>query len=134
VPVLLAGCDGSNATGKKLTAVSGQVTYGGKPLPNAVVAFMNASDPNATPGTGVTNSSGKYSLKLSADEVGVPPAKYKVGVTAWEKQPSMSGPEGKADPGTPAIPQTYFDPNMSGLTATVENRSSQTINFDLKKP
>jgi hypothetical protein len=28
----------------------------------------------------------------------------------------------------------YFDPNMSLLTATVENRASQTINLDLKKP
>ena len=134
LPLCLAGCGGNKGSGKKLTAVSGQITYGGKPLPNALVAFMNETDPNASPGTGITNSSGNYSLKLSADEVGVPPGKYKVGVTAWEKQPSMAGPEGKADPGTPAIPQMYFDPNMSGLTATVESKASQKINLDLKKP
>ncbi|HVW02376.1 MAG TPA: carboxypeptidase-like regulatory domain-containing protein [Planctomycetaceae bacterium] len=133
LPLSLAGCGGGNSSGKKLTAVSGQITYGGKPLPNALVAFMNETDATATPGTGMTNSSGNYSLKLSADEVGVPAGKYKIGVTAWEKQPSM-GTDGKADSGTPAIPQMYFDPNMSGLTATVENKSSQTINLDLKKP
>jgi hypothetical protein len=132
-PLGLAGCGGAKGSGKKLVAVSGQITYGGKPLPNALVAFMNETDPNATPGTGITNSSGNYTLKLSADEVGVPAGKYKVGVTAWEKQPSMSA-DGTADPGTPAIPKMYFDPNMSLLTATVENRASQTINLDLKKP
>ena len=130
LPLSLTGC--SKGSGKKLTAVSGRITYEGEPLSDAIVAFMNEADANASPGTAITDSDGEYSLKLSADEVGVPAGKYKVGITAWDVQPTMSA-DGKPEPGVSAIPKTYFDPNTSNLTATVEDKASQTIDFDLKK-
>jgi len=52
--------------------------------------------------------------------------KYKVAVTAWEKEPEM-GTEG-----VPAIPKKYLSPNESGLTADVTAQSPQ-VDFDLKE-
>jgi hypothetical protein len=130
--VSLAGCGGPQSD-KELVQVSGTVTYAGEPLPDAIVAFDSAEHADASPSTGVTDDEGHYSLKLSADEVGVPPGRYKVAITAWDAPLEMPKPGAPVVPPRPLIPEKYFDPETSGLTATVESGAPQTIDFDLEK-
>src|SRR6185437_9983139 len=86
--VSLAGCGGPQSD-KELVRVSGTVTYAGEPLADAIVAFDSAEHEDASPGTGVTDDEGNYSLKRSANEVGVPHGRYRVTITAWDSPLEM---------------------------------------------
>lgn len=63
--VAVVGCGGKF----KLAPVSGTVTLDGKPLSDATVSFTPAAAGADSPASsGKTDSAGKYSLKLVADE------------------------------------------------------------------
>jgi hypothetical protein len=69
---------------------------------------------------------GAFKLSTFQKDDGAPPGKYLVAVTAWEKEPDMKSPKG-----VPAIPEKFFDPQKSGLTADVGTQKTE-LTFDLK--
>src|SRR5687768_13661966 len=126
-----AGCGNS---GLRTTPVSGTVTYNGKPVARANVSFA-PEDPSGRVATGVTDTSGRYTLgTLTADD-GATVGKYKVTVIARgpdrpAKPGEGSGMPGETVPGEPTIPAKYFSPDTSGLVREVK-RGSNTIDLPL---
>lgn len=122
--LLISGC-GSN---HDLAKVVGTITYDGEPLPGATVAFHPTSGQRV--GMGKTNSDGRYVLSTYGIDDGAIFGDHRVTVVKRE-----AGSGGMPRPGTkppkPLIAQRYFDVATSGLTATVENRRKNVIDFDL---
>ena len=70
--VLISGCGG----GPKLHKVSGTLTHDGKPLPNMNVIFAPVADVKGS--SGMTDADGKFTLKYSMDQEGVPAGEHVV--------------------------------------------------------
>src|SRR5262245_5293973 len=128
----ILGCGG----GSKTSAVSGRVTYKGKPLPNANVSFTPTEGAGRA-ATGLTDNDGRYTLGAFSANDGAPPGKYRIHVSAYgPPRPPKPGETGSGMPGEmmtgdPIIPKKYFQPDTSGLTHDV-TRGSNTVNLDLK--
>jgi hypothetical protein len=124
--MLLAGC---GSGGPRPAAVSGTVTYKGKPVVNASVSFSPAEG-NGRAATGLTDDSGNFKLGTFAATDGALPGKYQVGVIARgpERAPkpgeANTGMPGEMMPGDPLIPTKYFAPDTSGLTFEVKRGSN----------
>jgi len=120
----LIGCGG----GSKLATVkvSGTVTLDGAPLADALVTFTPKTAGVGNPGYGKTDASGRYQLSTSSGAVdaGTTPGDYLVSVIKAEVNESGSAKS--------LIPVRYSNAGKSGLTATVENKRSNEINFELK--
>ena len=121
---LVIGCGGPSGPAAKLVPVTGKVTYKGQPLAKGTVSLMPVKPGNTATGEIV---GGAFKLSTYQKDDGAPPGQYKVAVTAWEKEPTMDAPKG-----VPAIPQKFFDPAKSGLTAEVSPQKTE-LNFDLKE-
>lgn len=91
--LLLAGCGGSG-----IVAVSGKLTFKGKPVTNAFVNFVPAD--GGRPSMGETDASGKFTLTYDPQTKGVRTGKHKVFVTY-----NAVADAGKAGavPGMPAV-------------------------------
>jgi hypothetical protein len=130
--VLIGGCGG----GARMAAVNGQVTYKGKPVPNANVSFTPVEGVGRA-ATGVTDSNGRYSLGTYLATDGAPVGKYRVHIIAHGPSRPLkpgeigSGMPGEMMPGEPVIPQKYFAPDSSGLTFEVKPGSNRA-DFELK--
>ena len=115
----LAGC----SAGSDATAVSGKITVNGTPLSRGVINFQLAG---RRPLGGGIGSDGSYSVEL-------PPGEYQVRIDA---PPELPPGYKEGDPlpklGPRHVPEKYASFNSSGLTATVTDERSQTINFDLR--
>jgi hypothetical protein len=109
-----------------LTQVTGTVTYEGAPLTNGSISFVSES--GGENAAGMINERGQYTLSTHQPGDGVAPGTYRVCISSFETLPGMTPSSGKR-----AIPDRYFDVRHSRLTATVENRRSQAINFRLTK-
>jgi hypothetical protein len=129
----IAGCGGS---GGGTAAVSGRVTYKGKPVPNANVSFTPAEGATRA-ATGLTDSNGRYTLGTFSASDGALPGKYRISVIARgpDRPPKAgetgSGMPGEMMPGDPIIPKKYFAPDTSGLTQEVK-RGSNRVDLELK--
>lgn len=136
--VMLAGCDGYSRTAhlEKVAAVSGTVTYQGKPLEGYRVVFMPTD--GRRPATGITDAQGKFILGTNAANDGAPPGTHKVAFTWAPPQTGEPGQEAVVD--TPdklpkpkvKIPNKYNDPEKSGITHEVPARGASDIKFDLQ--
>src|SRR5579871_1652202 len=71
---LLAGCGDD---GPKVVKVTGQVTRGGKPVPNLALSFTPAV---GRPSWGVTDADGRYNLKYTNTRDGAEVGTHKVTV------------------------------------------------------
>ena len=125
--------------------VSGQVTYRGRPVPDALVAFhrVDHDAPSPKPGegagtssptpTGRTNAEGQFRLHTYVGDDGAPIGDYKVTVALAAPSEGRNF-MAKVDPKamTLAIPPKYTDPARSGLTATVQAGDNTIPPFDLK--
>lgn len=130
VPILIVsafaiGCGGS---GPRTAPVSGTVAYKGKPVANANVSFA-PDDPSGRVATGITDSSGRFTLGTMTADDGAIVGKYKVGVIArGPERPAKagegSGMPGETVPGEPTIPMKYFSPDTSGLVHEVKSGSN----------
>jgi len=133
VCVWASGC---GMAGGRTAAVSGKVTYKGKPLANADVSF-SPIEPNGRAATGRTDGSGKFTLGTFGVSDGAILGKYRVSVIARgpDRPPKAgevgSGMPGEMMPGDAIIPPKYFAPDTSELTAEVK-RGGNTVNLDLK--
>jgi len=145
--LVLAGCGGSKLATVKVT---GTVTFDGQPLEGASISFTPQTEGQGHPGYAITDSKGEYKLQtmLGAAGAGTTPGVYLVAITCVEKPEVVvptqtytgaSGPGpgesgGTMGPPPPAkslIPEWYGNVNTSGLTATVEKKKNNVIDFDL---
>jgi hypothetical protein len=135
--MLLAAAIGCGGNTPRTAAVSGTVTYKGKPLPNASVSFVPVKG-DGRAASGVTNSAGRFDLGTFAADDGAIPGSYRIGIIARgpDRPPKAgemgSGMPGEMMPGDPLIPQKYFTPETSGLTWEVK-RGSNRVELELKE-
>jgi hypothetical protein len=112
-------------------SVTGKVTLGGQPLPNAVISFTPKAE-KGSPSYGVTDASGNYSLKWGRsggrDIEGAQIGEHIVGISTMVEEDITS------DPPTPASPEKvpFKYRQEGGILTTTVNRGSNTINFDLE--
>lgn len=128
--VALLGC--SSAPNELLHPVSGQVTFGGKPLTTGTVSFR----PDASKGnksehhpTGTIGADGKFTL-FTGGHAGAPPGWYKVVVNAHE--PALD--TGGAHPGLPKsiIPTRYAGNDTPLAREVLENPAAGAYDLTLE--
>jgi hypothetical protein len=127
--LLVVGCGPS---GPNRVKVSGKVTYKGQPVPTGSVTFL--SEHNLIESSPIVN--GDYSIARA------PVGNVKVGIStpsissAVESMQLKQKVEGKSREATGAkavvVPESYRDPEKSGLSYSVSNESSQTHDIPLK--
>ena len=130
--VALVGCGGSG--GLATVKVSGIVTFDGEPLAGASVTFDPKTPGQGHEGFATTDANGRYQLStaLGAADAGTTPGDYLVAIRKTEEDPNAPPPARGFLPRTiSVIPERYAQTGTSGLTATVENKRSNEINFAL---
>ena len=136
VAASLTGCDTFNS----LYPVRGRVLFNGKPMMGGgTISFIPVNEQGGKGAGGEIAEDGTYQLTTSKPGDGCRPGEYRVMIhqsTSREPQPTPDGTKAPEQIWTvsPAerIPLVYSDPVMNTLTATVEAKSSNEIDFDLK--
>jgi hypothetical protein len=136
--IVMAGCSeyGQSAHIEKVVAVSGTVTYQGKPLESYRVVFMPTD--GRRPASGVTDAAGKFVLGTNSADDGAPPGKNKVSFAWVAPQTGVPGQEAiydapdKMPKPKVKIPDNYNDPEKSGITFEVPARGTSEAKFDLQ--
>lgn len=111
--------------------VSGRVTFGGKPVPMAIVCFQPKRRPM---GVGVTDNDGRYRLSSKARFDGAFGGRHVVTVRPWQLavgqeplDPAYTPPpDDRGD-----IPEKYRIPSTSPLSADVVAGRDNTVDFEL---
>ena len=117
----LLGCENN-----EYSALSGKVTFQGKPLTVGTVSFKHKTA--GTTGYGNLQSDGSYSVKTGRN-AGLLRGEYAVYVVATEIIPS----DGNSAPNVKLlIPSHYAEPETSGLNCTVP-AASDTYDIILEK-
>ncbi|MCG6156417.1 carboxypeptidase-like regulatory domain-containing protein [Rubinisphaera margarita] len=109
-----------------MSSVSGTVTLDGQPLEGATVTFIPAEGRSST---GVTDASGNYTLKYSADRDGAVPGQHQVTITTERALSGGEGDQPLVEAREELLPPKYH--SETELTADVSS-GSDTENFDLK--
>jgi hypothetical protein len=137
--LLAPGCGKSDRP--VMGSVEGVVTYAGQPLAGATVSFIPETAGDRAAG-GTTDDSGRYRLTTFDPNDGAIVGKYRVTVTKREEAAAVKVPEGLSGAaaeemqeranavGKPLVPEKYFRPESSGLTAEVKP-GSNTLDFAL---
>ncbi len=144
--VVMASCGTDDGLGKRY-AVSGTVTYNGKPLEKGTISFVSEDLKDNIGATGpITN--GSYTLSTGGNDDGARAGKYKVTITSKDdivakatadfqkesgRENSKFPPQysAKAEAATKSlIPAGYGDTRTTPLTAEVKAQSN-TIPFEL---
>ena len=127
--VATIGCGGASDA-PETVAVTGVVTYQGKPMPKLAVGFIPEAGMLAN---GTTDDDGRFDMTTSAAGDGAIPGSYKVSINfVPETPPEMPGFPGSENAPTSPIPTKYADVTTSGLTATVDSDSSKNdFKFEL---
>ena len=126
VCVIMIGCKGSDAPA--VAPVSGRVMYKDKPVVGAHVNFSPENGGRIA--SGITDSSGQYTLSTYATNDGAILGKHRISVIAHGPDRALrpgeigSGMPGEKVPGDPIIPRKYFTPESSGLTHEVVRGSN----------
>ncbi len=120
LPMLLIGCGGGPNDTPELAPVTGTVTLGGQPLPDATIVF---TPKEGAPSAGRTDSSGRYELIFSRSEKGAKVGEHTVRISTYQ----AGGEDQQAVP--EKVPAQY---NVkSQLTKAVEN-TGNVIDFELE--
>jgi hypothetical protein len=134
--LLVSGC-GSGSGDPSLVSVSGTVTHSGNPVAGATVTFHALEGSGSA--FGMTDADGVYSLTTAPGNSGARPGDYAVTITKIEISGGDDLPEDHPDYGKKplarqsaksVLPEKYGDPKSSGLTVTVEEKST-SIDFVL---
>ena len=135
----LTGC----ADKKDVAPVSGKVTLGGKPVPNASVAFYPSEQ--GSPSVGTTREDGTFELKITGTQnlIGAKIGNHKVTVSAFKEiKPKGAKPvdSGLGSIGMdslppvkrkPLLPVKYASMRTTDLTFEVKADEENVANFDL---
>jgi hypothetical protein len=125
--ILLTGCQSDGYAELGLVEVAGKVTLDGQPLANANVVFESADKRTAS---GITDSSGNYSLMYDSETPGVTPGPKTVRITTADVGVEGGGAaEGAAPAGKERLPAKFNA--QSELKADV-SAANKTFNFELK--
>jgi hypothetical protein len=127
----LTGCGGAAKDAPSTVAASGTITFNGKPVPKASVAFTSDKGKAVM---GETDDQGHFTLTTNEPGDGAPVGEYKVTlVPIPDEVPDMFAAPGEKKPSDSPFPAKYSDPTLTDLTATVTTDSSKNVfNFDLK--
>lgn len=146
VATFLAGCNRGPQT-PPTAPVRGTVTFQGKPVEGAQVAFF-CPQAGGRPAIGTTDAEGHYTLSTFGVNDGALIGRHSVTISkfAFDRSDGASDQKPSSPPmnylpsGTAqdrlsantryALPWKYSDPNQSGLTADVRPEGSE-VNFDL---
>ena len=124
--IALTGC-GHKPKLPPMAEVSGLVTLDGKPLPRGTVQFVpdTAGGTSGPPATGNMDSTGHYELRTAGVE-GAVVGRHLVAAESREEVPS----DGISWSPT-LIPETYNNPNTSGLKFEVKSGEDNVIDLEL---
>ncbi len=131
--VTLAGCgDGKIAT----YPVSGTVKVDGQTAEGAILIFCPTEGSDQFKRErpfGATDASGKFQLTTFLPADGAPAGDYKV-MIRWPapRRTSANDDPNRGSDGFDRFNGRYFDPNHSGLTATVAEEPTELPPFELK--
>ena len=121
------GCQSDGYSELGLVEVAGTVTLDGQPLPNANVVFESADKGTAS---GVTDSSGKYSLMYDSETPGATPGPKTVRITTANVGVEGGGAaEGAAPAGKERLPAKY---NVQSELKADVSAAKKTFDFELK--
>ena len=134
IVVLVVGCGSPGSNLPKTVPASGVVTLDGKPVDGAQVVLIPAAE-GTTGATGVTDSSGRFSLRAYPEKEGAIPGEDKAQVSKTV-QVTLTGPKGSLDGGDPVrfeygVPGKYTDFKKSGLTVSIPDAGNKDINLAL---
>lgn len=133
-PVLLAvsacfiGCGDSNLP--PMGNVSGVVSLGGSPLPDAIVTLTPVA--GGRPAQGMTDSQGAFDVSTFSIGDGAIAGEHSVVINPAKSPPPSYFINPKAARGyEPPFPSRYWSKSSSGLTATVVAGKSVELNLEL---
>lgn len=134
VSCAMTGC------GERLYRVKGNVTFEGKPLSwGGSISFVPTGTVKIREAGSVINEDGTFELMTNKPGDGAMAGDYRVVIhQVTAKEPKNSGDNGKAASGlwlphAERIPAKYSDSYNSPLSAKVEAKSVNEINFQLKR-
>jgi hypothetical protein len=127
--LFVAGCGKSDPSGR--VAISGSVTFQGKPLDQGTIQFTSADAGGKAAISGGMIKDGKFSVP--ADK-GLPPGKYRVQISSPDTGSAGAAP---AMPGDPApVAKERIPPEYSGHDSkqevTVNASGKNHFEFDIK--
>jgi hypothetical protein len=126
--VLAVGFCGCADSGPKRYAVSGMVTWQGKPLDHGSITFL-AEDPSLGSGGGDMIQDGRYSIPAKQ---GLLPGRYKVSISSAD--PRDKAPDPDSPPGYLPVSKDRIAPKYNTkttLTADVTPQGQNTFDFDV---
>ena len=141
VPILFlflaVGCSSDNA----VYPVQGKISFEGKPMVGGgSISFIPVGNQSGKTAGGQIAEDGTYKLMTYRPDDGSMPGKFRVvitQVTEKEPEPTQDGQKAaqaaKAVAAADRIPLIYSDDQKSPLHATVEAKSMNEINFELKR-
>jgi hypothetical protein len=117
---VVAGCNSDN----NLCAVTGQVSYQGKPLEQGSIVFAS---PKSRLVTGEIEGGKIVNVTTFHENDGIAAGEYTVGITSNDRS------EKYKDTRTPPslIPIRYSDASTSGLKANIQPNENNVLQFDL---
>ena len=117
---VVAGCNSNN----NLCAVTGQVTYQGKPLEQGSIVFAS---PKSRLVTGEIEGGKILNVTTFHENDGIAAGEYTVGITSYDRSEKYKNTR------TPPslIPISYADASTSGLKANIRSNESNALQFDL---
>jgi hypothetical protein len=145
VAAMIVGCN-SGGSDSGAVKTGGVVTLDGQPVEGATVSFSPASGGKAA--SGITDSSGRFSLTTLEAGDGAMPGNYGVTVVkmAGGSEPAAQpktmeeamkaglnkgGPGTKVEPAKSLLPEKYNSTATSGLTAEVKSSGENDFEFKL---
>jgi hypothetical protein len=120
---------GSGCRRSDMVAVSGRVTFEGRPVPQAVVRFLHDARPMAVGGT---DADGRYRLTTRQPGDGAYLGRCKVMIAPWVAAPGDSS-EAPAEPVRPDIPAIFRVAVSSPLAVEVAAEGPNQFDFELGK-
>jgi hypothetical protein len=138
--VWLSGCGSSNNL--DVYPVKGKITFEGQPMKGGgAISFVPTGGQAGAQGGGEIKEDGTYELTTYEPGDGSIPGDFRVVITQVTVKEPETSPDGSAPipvdgPNVaPAdqIPQIYSDFANSPLTAKVEEKPNEAMNFDLKR-
>jgi hypothetical protein len=129
--LLMSGCGEAAKPWEKVTAVSGTLTFEGKPIGGAEVTLIpTASDfPETVRPSGTTSADGSFTLGTYGTADGAPAGEYNASVV-WFKVVDSGGSMVR---GANVLPARYANPETSGIKVVVNASESTLAAIDLKK-
>jgi hypothetical protein len=108
-------------------AVRGQVTFQGRPTPNAFIALhpLGNSGKDVPHPTAYADAEGRFSLSTYGSEDGAPVGEYAVTVVWWASPQFKDAQEGDDIAALNRLPARYADPKSSGLHARIAESNDE---------